>query len=549
MVIDVPDNPADLMGNLDWDICHPRVLLVVGRAAEGNRQAPDAWEPTLTSQGYEFVLYDGLCRYYVSREGRALREELATPVNCFDSYVRAEHPMAVDRALAQILETPQLGRGHRIGLTIGLTIAKALQRLRRALRRKHSKATQPMPIAGPHVSRGRGAPTPPRKPRLVLLTPFPPDQSGVAHCMRAGIPAIAQHATIDVFTDAPDPWPTEGVRAFWPISNAPYLSTEYDRVIAIMGNSPLHQSTLHHLRHHGGPCIAHDARLTEFYAATLGVDGLAAMAQEALLRPITISEPQAWLESPATSPSTFFHEILAASSPLIVHSRGIQDHIASQYGSVPEYLPFYCYTPFSEKDLSQRERQKARARLAIDGDKIVLASFGIQSETKRLSDCLRITQHLRDSGLPVELHLVGNATGCQPDLDDRIRRLGLSRHVVCHNHWLADRTYRDYLIAADYGVHFRAYDFGQISGALSDCISAGLPTFANQALAAMLDAPPYVHTTPDEFSTTAVAKAIAQAIENDLHTVSRVSNARAAYLEDHSVERYARGLMDVLGLT
>ena len=45
----------------------------------------------------------------------------------------------------------------------------------------------------------------------------------------------------------------------------PALSGGFDRVVSVMGNSPLHIGIFHRLLRYGGACIAHDSRMLGFY--------------------------------------------------------------------------------------------------------------------------------------------------------------------------------------------------------------------------------------------------------------------------------------------
>ena len=65
------------------------------------------------------------------------------------------------------------------------------------------------------------------------------------------------------------------------------------------------------------------------------------------------------------------------------------------------------------------------------------------------------------------------------------------------DHWLSDLEYRDYLLAAYMGIQLRNHFFGGLSGALLDCVAAGLPTVANKDLAEAVEAPQYVVRVPD----------------------------------------------------
>jgi hypothetical protein len=88
---------------------------------------------------------------------------------------------------------------------------------------------------------------------------------------------------------------------------------------------------------------------------------------------------------------------------------------------------------------------------------------------------------------------------------------------------------------------------GNISGALQDCIAAGLPSVADDDLAAALDAPDYVARVDTAGDPALIADAFEGLIAKGLNR-QRDMAARADYCDAHSMENYAKKLCGVLGL-
>ena len=96
----------------------------------------------------------------------------------------------------------------------------------------------------------------------------------------------------------------------------------------------------------------------------------------------------------------------------------------------------------------------------------------------------------------------------------------------------------------DGALQLRKAGAGQISGALQDCIAAGLPTVASRDLAENLQAPSYVHRVSDQLDPQEIALALAEmldAAEREKHEAERVD-----YYATHSMERYANALLEIL---
>jgi len=386
------------------------------------------------------------------------------------------------------------------------------------------------------------------KPRLAFLTPYPPDRSGVAEYSAESFRSLARYAEIDVFTDAKTGGADTAVRQFCQLSEFPYVVDGYDRVISIVGNSHFHTRIIEYHCRYGGACVEHDNRLAELYAWWRGPEAFAEMASRSLRRPVTIEESCSWLANPGQLPCLFFDEILAKAEPLIVHSRGIQRNLKERYGFKAAYLPFCCHRQFADTDLSEGARAGARMRLGLPGDRITMITLGIAAPVKGSTECIWALEQLLAWGIKAELHFVGpsDQEHRQP-LIDLCRRLKLEDHVHFSDDWVSDQTYRDFLVAADYAIQLRTHGFGGLSGAVMDCISAGLPTVVNEDLAHAVEAPGYVLSVPDNLSPTLIAEQLCNAIGSDLHR-RRVRPERKEYLSVHNFEEYAPRMMEVLGL-
>jgi glycosyltransferase involved in cell wall biosynthesis len=393
----------------------------------------------------------------------------------------------------------------------------------------------------PHMRRASS------KPRLAFLTPYPPDRSGVADYTAQTLRYLADHAVIDVYTDAQPTSEHPCVRRFASLTELPYLSPEYDGVIAVVGNSHFHTRIIDYHNRYGGACLVHDNRLAELYWWWRGRDYFAKMASRSLGRPVSADEAESWVHDPGRLPSIFFDEVLVKADPLIVHSRGIQAQVARQYGKEAAYLPFCCYRHFTDAELTDAARTQARARLGIPTDRVVVISLGIVGSAKAPQECLWALEQLRAWGIPAHLYFVGSATGMEATLRTIAEELRITTHVHLLADWVSGEKYRDFLLAADYAIQLRTHFFGGLSGALLDCISAGLPTVANEDLAEAMDGPDYVYRVPDRLSPVLIAERIADSLATGAHR-SRTSALRQQYVCEHSFSNYAAQMMQVLGL-
>jgi hypothetical protein len=98
-----------LAGN-DWRVVRPRVVVIEAVAPGSMAEAHAAWEPILLANGYGFVFFDGLNRFYLAEEASDLNSRIPKQkadwgaVRHLYQYARApDNPGHPDHALARAL--------------------------------------------------------------------------------------------------------------------------------------------------------------------------------------------------------------------------------------------------------------------------------------------------------------------------------------------------------------------------------------------------------------------------------------------------------------
>lgn len=447
-----------------------------------------------------------------------------------------DDPAALAARLQALLDDPALGpalHARQADLPARFTETAVARRLWEAVGAR---------LARPAASaRRKGA-----RPRIALLTPYPPDRSGVADYSARTVEALARRADVDVYTDAPAPR-RGSARRVAPITAAAHLDRGYDRVVSVIGNSHFHFKIIDLLSRFGGAAIVHDNRLTEVFNSMLGPDQFLALARRLLDRPgLTYEEVLGWIADPGTNPRMFFDPLLGRADPLFVHSAPLADHVQRLHGTRPIVLPFCVYRDIPASDLTPAARAAARARLGLKEGAFVVATFGIVSEGKAPHECLWAIETLRSWNVPAELHFVGASGHLAPSLGHWIREMRLQDAVRQAGDWTSEETYRDYLLAADAAIQLRTSYFGGLSGAVLDCIVAGLPLVANEDLAAATEAPNRELRVPDELSPLLLAEALLRVWQAG--PAERDTSARREYLRAHAFDRYVDELLRGLGL-
>ena len=177
---------------------------------------------------------------------------------------------------------------------------------------------------------------------------------------------------------------------------------------------------------------------------------------------------------------------------------------------------------------------------------MLLASFGFTAPSKAPEDVLWALEQLRAWGVPARLHFVGAAMMDFTPMRRTAEELGIAAHVDFGGAYVGEAHYRDNLLAADLAIQLRTLGPGSVSGALADCIAAGLPAVASAALVEALDAPAYVRAVPDAPSPVLVAEAVLALL--DAAPRLGTEPERQAYAASHGFDTYADRLLEALGL-
>jgi glycosyltransferase involved in cell wall biosynthesis len=388
-----------------------------------------------------------------------------------------------------------------------------------------------------------------RRPRVALLSPLPPDRSGVADYTAATCTELGRLVDLHVFTETAHPTPLRNVATIRPLGALPHLSPGFDRVISVVGNSHFHFRIFEMLLRYGGACIAHDARMLGFYRILLGQERALAVAGKELGRPVTEAELNEWLGDEGKLEALFLGEIAESALPTVVHSPVTASMFSGRYGVAPAYLPFSIYRTWRPEELMEGRRTEARTRLGFEHDEVAIATFGFVHANKAPEECVWALEVLRRWGIPASLHFVGDfeLNPHTARLRSLVAELGLAVHVRFAEGYVSEQIYRDYLIGADLAVQLRTYSLGGLSGAVLDCAAAGIPTVTNASLAAAVGVPDYYRIIPDNLSPQLLAEALAELLAAGL-AAERPEAERRAFSEQRGLASYTRGLCRALAL-
>jgi glycosyltransferase involved in cell wall biosynthesis len=385
-------------------------------------------------------------------------------------------------------------------------------------------------------------------PKLAFLSPMPPWRSGCADHSAALLRALTKLAHVDLFTATPQPVVPEGaVHAGVPQALA-HLSSKYDAVISVLGNSSHHRREFDLLLSYGASCIAHDIRMLNFYLHEFGETRTLALAEAELRRPVTSRMLQHWVDDPGDLPILLLSEVAACADPLILHSPLAAELVNKHYGREALVLPFGANRNFTEEELSAASRAAARARLGLSEQTIIVASFGLVHLDKAPLELIWALEQLRCWGYDARLAFVGSVdVRAEESIAQCGRETGLENYILHPDNTWDESVYRDWLLACDVAVQLRTFQLGALSGALLDCITAAIPTVANDYLCRTVGAPDYVSRVPNGLSAFRIAEEIAGILDAGRHR-QRPLDARRQDAAGRTFEVYSQRLLAALGV-
>ena len=369
----------------------------------------------------------------------------------------------------------------------------------RALRALEAHFGAPKQVLEAPAARGA------RKPRLAHVCPLPPERTGIADYAVMLLPELMRWYDVELVLDQPSVLLPEELLGL-PQHNPAWFARharEFDQILYQFGNSPFHSFMLPLLEQHPGVVVMHDFFMSGLLSHQQLTGAKPGIWSEALLHSHGY---HALLESQAADGIEAAKDsypcnlaILEGATRVIAHSRhalGMAHHwYGAQAGENWNVAPLLRAVPRNP------DRAAARTALGIAPDTILYCSYGFIAPTKLSMELVQawIASSLHGDS-QCELVLVGENHGGDYGLrlQEAIKAAGAGKRIRISG-WNDDKTYHQYLAAADVSVQLRSVSRGETSGAVMDSMSYGLPVIIN-GNGAMAELPDdVVRKVPDAF--------------------------------------------------
>jgi glycosyltransferase involved in cell wall biosynthesis len=394
-----------------------------------------------------------------------------------------------------------------------------------------------------------------RRKRVAMVTPWPPQWTGVARHSRRVVEHLRSHADVDVIVngngdrDAYDrSLEPEGVGLFM-ATDFDWLRSlcAYDGLLYVLGGSPFHVDAFEALMRTPGAVVVHDVRLLHLYAAVQ--DERRPLHPGWMLdklRQMYGHRVSMWDLRHVGSPDVYVkqdvfmtREIQERAEKIIVHSHYQEDILRLE---CPSAAARTYVSPLGVPEAPLRTQRVERS------DPPVIVTLGLVSASaKRMPLLLAGFAGLRTVLPAARLQVVGELPDREREtLGELIGELELGGSVELLGRVERER-YWEILGSADLAVQLRASLNAGPSAAVLDCVAARVPVIATN-IGSLRELPEKVIVpVPDECSAEKLAARMELALE-DRDLRARLREAQERYAREASFANVAERYAEVLAL-
>ncbi len=322
------------------------------------------------------------------------------------------------------------------------------------------------------------------RPRVGLLSPLPPADSGIADYAAELLPALAEHVDLELVVPPGGPAPAAdrvGGLPLHPWRDLARVAARTDVLLYHLGNNHRFHGALYRaLPEHPGVVVLHEVVLHHMVRELTLVAGDAAGYVEEMRYAYGRAGAARARRSIATGvpldPFAYplFERAADAATALIVHSETTRRRVlASRPGARVRAVPHHVALGAAAAEEPAAARRAARARLGLAADDFLVGTFGYQTPPKRLGVVVAAFRRLRRTRPGARLAVVGNverrvaeAAFAGADGAAGVLRVG---HVADLDRFL------DWMRAVDVAVNLRHPTGGETSGTVIRLLGLGRP--------------------------------------------------------------------------
>ncbi|MFZ2996043.1 glycosyltransferase [Sphingobium sp.] len=319
---------------------------------------------------------------------------------------------------------------------------------------------------------------------LIFFSPLPPQRNGIADYSDSLLAPLSKRYSITAVVA--DDAPTTVSPHCDTITYSEYV--HYSQSLASLphayqvGNNFDHCYMLPMLASIPGLVTIHDLSLQHMLGSSLPGgpvgEGYSQLMFEAYGRAgVLVSrdiKQWGWQSSIVHSEMGLTPALVSRASGVVTHSLTGKLRLAATGMDVPIFHIPHPYQERVEPIAADRDAAKRRARikLGLPTDKVVLLSLGFVTRAKRIDLTFKVMQQFMAKNLDVLFVVAGQTNKDEFDLDGEIARLDLRDHVITRG-YVPDDAMLEYLAACDVLVNLRYPTLGESSGSLANGLGVG----------------------------------------------------------------------------
>ncbi|MFA0405731.1 glycosyltransferase [Vibrio sp. 10N.222.52.C12] len=380
----------------------------------------------------------------------------------------------------------------------------------------------------------------PKRLKLAYVSPLPPQRSGIADYSAELLTQLYRYYDIDVVVDQDtvlDPWITKYCNII-NVIEFKENSINYERVLYHFGNSEFHQYMFNLLIDIPGVVVLHDFYLSGAinYMDAHDYENYS-FADELFYshgnEPFDNDDCDLVMDYPCNK------KVLDYAKSVIVHSENSINLAKEWYGKTSTHN--WQVIPLLRNAAIINNRDIIREKLNIPNDAIVVASFGIMSQSKCNIELVKawLSSSLSENENCYLIFVGGNDRGSYgEEIQALIDSSGYSKRVLITG-WTDTEAFKEYLSIADIGVQLRTLSRGETSAAVLDCMNYGLATIVNANGSMSELSKDAVLMLNDEFTQSDLVNALESLYLDETKRKILSDNAISVINKTHSPERCA----------
>jgi glycosyltransferase involved in cell wall biosynthesis len=393
------------------------------------------------------------------------------------------------------------------------------------------------------------APQAPR-PRLAVVSPLPPQQSGIADYSAELVAELANYYDIALIVNEAGAGAALAQR--FPVHTVEWFDVNaaaFDRILYHFGNSDVHRHMFSLLQRHPGIVVLHDFFVSNVIDNMELYGNVPQALTQALYRShgyTGLLEYQRNGRNAAVWKFPANKDVLDHATGVIVHSEFSRELARHWYG--PRSAARWRILPLLRGMASDtpNARAKARASFGIAPDTFLICSFGMLGPTK-LNDLLLDAFLALPEAQRLQSRLVFVGENDASEYGIALReRISANSDQVSITGFVDASTYHRYLEAVDVAVQLRTNTRGETSASVLDCLLHGAATVVNAhgANAALPD--DILVKLPDVFTQDDLVAALTGLYQDPARRGALSTHAQAYVRTHHAPQRVGRLYFDAI---